>query len=308
MSFLVELPFELYNKNAFAEFAPDAYFAQNALAMSWMSQLAYETRLPAKVTEIGNLWSLSKIVAIREDSKSTLPMSATRAIAAQRDGATIIAFAGTDPLNLLNWVSDLYLGHPKADVHEGFLDAAASVWPKIVGLVQDANERGRRLFLTGHSLGAAIAVVVADRAAREKGLQSAEIFVYGAPRVGRAEFVKRYRFGSTTYRFVHGRDIVPTVPPTELGFHHVGRYLSCLSGDKFDLSRMSSLPGTDEPLIGQDFFTGVLARLHDLVGDTSRSSRFDTLGRLTEVLAPSIGDHLPDRYYGALSNSSTRLI
>jgi triacylglycerol lipase len=305
MSFLVELPFELYDPHAFAEFSPDANFARNALAMSWMSQLAYETRVPAKIHNVGKKWSLSEIAVIRQPSKSTLPMSATRAVAANRDGATIIAFAGTDPLNLLNWVSDFYLGHPKADVHEGFLDAAASVWPEISVLVQHASQHGRRLFLTGHSLGAAIALLIADHAAREKGLESAEIFVYGAPRVGRADFVARYnaKFGPTTYRFVHGRDIVPTVPPVELGFHHVGRYLSCRSGDKFDLTLMGSLSGTDEPLIGQDFFTGVAARLQDLVGSPSRASRLDTLGRLTEVLAPSIGDHLPDRYYGALSNS-----
>jgi triacylglycerol lipase len=303
MSFLVELPFELYDPRAFAKFDPDAGFEKNALAMAWMSQLAYETRVPGKVRDVGNLWSLSEIAVIWQPAKSTLPISDTRAVAANRDGATIIAFAGTDPLNLLNWVTDFYLGQPEADVHEGFLDAAGSVWPQISALVQDAKEQGRRLFLTGHSLGAAIALLIADCAAREKGLKSAEIFVYGAPRVGRAEFVAKYdsEFGKTTYRFVHGRDIVPTVPPAELGFHHVGRYLSCRSGDKFDLNLMASRCDTDEPSIGQDFFTGVAARLRSLVGSPSRASRFDTLGRITEVLAPSIGDHLPDRYCGALT-------
>jgi len=303
MSFLVELPVELYDLHAFAGFSPDANFAKNALAMSWMSQLAYETRVPATIRDVGKKWGLSEIAVIRQPSKSTLPMSATRAVAANRDGATIIAFAGTDPLNLLNWVSDFYLGHPKADVHEGFSDAAAAVWPEISELIEDASRQGRRIFLTGHSLGAAIALVIADRAAQEKRLKSAEIFVYGAPRVGRADFVARYNanFGSTTYRFVHGRDIVPSVPPAELGFHHVGRYLSCGSGEKFDLTLMGALPDTDEPSMGQDLFTGVAARLRNLAGSPSRASRFDTLGDLTEILAPSIGDHLPDRYYGALS-------
>ena len=303
MSFLVELPFELYDLDAFTAFSPGATFEKNARAMSWMSQLAYETRLPDKIQDVGKKWGLSDIAAIRRLSKSTLPMSATRAVAANRDGATIIAFAGTDPLNLLNWVSDFYLGHPKADVHEGFLDAAESVWPEFLKLIQDAKQQGRRIFLTGHSLGAAIALVIADRAAREKLLESAEIFVYGAPRVGKDDFVARYNaiFGLTTYRFVHGRDIVPTVPPAELGFHHVGRYLSCRSGEKFDLTLMGALPDTDEPSMGQDLFTGVAARLRTLAGSPSRASRLDTLGHLTEILTPSIGDHLPDRYYGALS-------
>src|SRR5215475_5786602 len=100
MSFVVELPLSEYNKDAFAQFDPTAAFQPgNALAMAWMSQLAYETRLPDKM----------------------------RGIIARKGEALIIAFAGTDPLNLLNWVSDFYLGQRTADAHAGFRDAAAAV-------------------------------------------------------------------------------------------------------------------------------------------------------------------------------------
>jgi triacylglycerol lipase len=131
----------------------------------------------------------------------------------------------------------------------------------------------------------------------------AQVFVFGAPRVGQAEFVARYNaaFGPTTYRLVHGRDIVPTDPPAELGFHHVGRYLCCESGERFDSTHLVAASGSDEPSSGSDFFRGVADRLRNLIGSPSPTSRIDVLGTLTLLLAPSIGDHLPDRYYTALT-------
>jgi Lipase (class 3) len=303
MSFLVELPKDQYNLKAFAQFAPTGGFNDNALAMAWMSQLAYETRLPDKIREIGARFGLSEIRILQQPAKSTLPMSDTRGIIASKDNALIIAFAGTDPLNLLNWVSDFYLGRPNADAHEGFQDGAAAVWPEVGAEIERCMEQKRPLFVVGHSLGAAIALATVDRARLEKGLDSAQVFVFGAPRVGRADFVARYNaaFGPTTYRLVHGKDIVATVPPVELGFHHVGRYLSCERGAKFDATKLLVATDSDDPSSGNDVFSGVADRLRNLFGSPSPTSRVDAMGALTLLLAPSIGDHLPDRYYTALT-------
>jgi triacylglycerol lipase len=304
MSFLVELPQSEFNPHAFTDFAPTGGFEKgNALAMAWMCQLAYETRLPDKVGAIGKLWGLDDVRILRQPAKSTLPMSDTRGVIASKDEALIIAFAGTDPLNLVNWVSDFYLGQSDADAHEGFQNAAAAVWPEVGAVIERCMKEKRRLFVVGHSLGAAIATVTVDRARREKGLETAQVFVFGAPRVGRAEFVARYNaaFGPTSYRLVHGRDIVATVPPSELGFHHVGRFLSCESGAKFNSTQLPAAFDSDEPSSGSDFFSAVADRLRNLFGSLSPTSRVDALGRLTLLLAPSIGDHLPDRYFTALT-------
>ena len=304
MSFLVELPQSEFNPHAFTDFAPTGGFGNgNALAMAWMSQLAYETRLPDKVGAIGKLWGLNEVRIMRQPAKSTLLMSDTRGVIASKDEALIIAFAGTDPLSLMNWVSDFYLGRPDVDTHEGFQNAAATVWPEVGAVIERCMKEKRPLFVVGHSLGAAIATVTVDRARGEKGLETAQVFVFGAPRVGRADFVARYNaaFGSTSYRLVHGRDIVPTVPPSELGFHHVGRFLNCKSGAKFNLTQLPAALDSDEPSSGSDFFSGVADRLRNLLGSPSPTSRVDALGSLTLLLAPSIGDHLPDRYYTALT-------
>jgi hypothetical protein len=272
--------------------------------MAWMSQLAYETRLPDKIQAIADLWQLADVHMVQQPAKSTLPMSDTRGIIASRGGALIVAFAGTDPLHLVNWVSDFYLGQSTADVHQGFRDAADAAWPQVGAAIEQCKKDQRPLFVAGHSLGAAIALVVVDRARREKGLETAQVFVFGAPRVGRADFVAAYNaaFGSTTYRLVHGSDVVATVPPSELGFHHVGRFLSCERGAKFDLRQILAAPNSDEPSSGSSLFIGVAGRLRNLFGSLSPSARVDAIGELSQLLAPSIGDHLPDRYFTALTS------
>ena len=302
MSFLVELPEDLYDRQAFAGFDPTLGFEANAKAMAWLCQLAYETRLPDKIRNVCGFWSLSPPQIIREPAKSTLPLSDTRGIIVEKAGATLIAFAGTDPLNLLNWVSDFYLGRPKADVHEGFLDAATSVWPIVSTALWQAKNQNRPIFVAGHSLGAAVALATLDMAARDPNARrSAQVYVFGCPRVGREDFKNRYDavFGASTYRLVHGRDIVPTVPPSELEFRHVGRFISCASGGKFAAGSLNALPGSDEPLCDLGPFQGFRARLSGLFGPASIASRADVLGRLSQLLAPSIGDHLPDRYCAA---------
>ena len=306
MSILVELPEDQYNPKAFANFASGAGFdLGTALAMAWISQLAYETRLPDKIKRVATTkWHFDDVHILEQPTKSTLPLSSTHGVIATRKDATIIAFAGTDPLNLLNWISDFYLGRPGADVHEGLEDAAAVVWEDVQAEIERCMNDGRALFIAGHSLGAAIALVTADRARQEKGLQHGEVYVFGSPRVGRDDFVSRYNssFGRTTYRLVHGRDIVPTVPPSEIGFHHVGRVLQCESGQKFDTARLRDDVDSDEPQSGNDFFSGIAERMRGLFpGPLSPTARLDALGRLSQLLSPSIGDHLPDRYYTSLT-------
>ncbi|WP_441238144.1 lipase family protein [Bradyrhizobium sp. 930_D9_N1_4] len=305
MSFLVELPLDQYNRNAFANFdsASGNFDPDVARAMMWMSQLAYETHVPQTITAVSDFWTLSNVRSLVQPAKSTLPVSDTRGVIAQRDGATIVAFAGTDPLILKNWVSDFYLGRPKADVHGGFNDAAAAVWDDVRAALTAASAAGSRVFITGHSLGAALAVVTADRAHRELGIALPQVYLYGCPRVCHADAAAAYNatLGPTTYRLVHGHDIVPTVPPPLLGFRHVGRYLACGPGARFVASQLAANCNSDEPLPTAGGFAGITQHLANLFIGFSPSRRMDLVGRLSQLLVPGIGDHLPDRYYDALS-------
>ena len=111
MSFLVKLPIEHYARDAFAQFADrPAFDIGNARAMAWMCQLAYETDEPDKIAKILTDRGFTLFdggVLIRE-AKTVLPMADTHCFLARHNqtGITIVAFAGTDPLSLANWVSD----------------------------------------------------------------------------------------------------------------------------------------------------------------------------------------------------------
>jgi hypothetical protein len=176
MSFLVERPPEQYDPAAFSGFNTSSTFnLGTARAMMWMSQLAYETHVPATIDAVSKLLQLSDVRVLSKPAKSSLPMTDTRGVIVKKDDATIVAFAGTDPLHLLNWVSDFTLGRPQAAVHDGFHDAAAAVWNDVKDALAAALKAGSPIFITGHSLGAAIAVVTADLARRELQMSNAQI-------------------------------------------------------------------------------------------------------------------------------------
>jgi triacylglycerol lipase len=306
MSILVKRPEDQYCPTAFAKFsAAKPNILNNARAMMWLSQLGYETDCPKKVERIGQLWQLASIECFHEPARSVLRISNTRGVIAEMDAVTIICFAGTDPLSLPDWIADLRIQKSADELHQGFSDAVDAVWKDhlepVFAAVQAA---GRALMFAGHSLGGALAVVAAERALQEGKMQKADIYTFGMPRVGTAAFTDQYeKLADTTYRFIHGQDIVPTVPPTELGFLHVGHHLHCSSGEKFvlndDLGGTGEEAGAADGEILGDFIDEFrrLAALPSFV-----SFRKDPLGQVSRFLPPGIGDHLPDRYCNALSD------
>jgi hypothetical protein len=123
------------------------------------------------------------------------------------------------------------------------------------------------------------------------------------PRVGGPTFAERYNqaLGHLTYRLVHGADIVPTLPPAEIGFSHVGRPLACDRYGRFDAANLSPYP-SDLPMFVAGTLDGVRAGLLQIVsGLAAPEIRDDVLGQASRLLLPAIGDHLPDRYWRALS-------
>jgi triacylglycerol lipase len=303
MSILVRLPDNLYDDTAFAGFsAPNPSILDIGRAMMWMSQLAYEND-QNKITNIGQRWNLTAAKYFQETAKTVLPMSTTRGVIAQINNTTIISFAGTDPVSLPDWIADLRFQKSVDQVHEGCQDAVEAVWKGHLEPALDAiKAAGCPVIFAGHSLGGALAAVTAERALREKGIQQADVYTFGMPRVGTALFAASYApLAQTTYRFMHGQDIVPTVPPREFGFVHVGRPLPCQSGGKFSLADLGP-PG--EPAGAGDVnavndFVDQFRRLVAL--PTLTAFRGDLVGLGSRFLTPGIADHLPDRYCHALS-------
>lgn len=121
-------------------------------------------------------------------------------------GAILCAFRGTDEPR--DWWSNLRI--VPADwpgggrVHRGFRDALEDAW-SVVEEVLDAS--GLPVLLGGHSLGGALAVLAASRRA------CAGCYTFGAPLVGDAGFAATLD-DAPIFRVVHGRDLVPSLPPS----------------------------------------------------------------------------------------------
>lgn len=231
MSFLTEFPEEFYARDALGGFDPAGPFSLGtARAMMWLSQLAYEGS-QGKIDKIRQLWKLDSALMVPGAISTHVGILGTAAIVAARPDAVIIAFGGTDPIRVANWITDFAVDLPPRDTHSGFQDATDAIWSKLSSIIAALRSSGNvgPLFLTGHSLGGALAVLTAEKAAQNERV--AGIYTFGMPRVGRAGFTARYAsLTDRTFRLHFGQDIVPAVPMPEQGFRHVGLYLHCPAG------------------------------------------------------------------------------
>ena len=99
-------------------------------------------------------------------------------------------------------------------VHSGFKAALDDVWEEMLPEIKILEARGIKIWVTGHSLGAALATLAADRLQYVQGL-----YTFGSPRVGDQEFQSRFQLKA--FRVVNGNDIV-TKMPAKNPYHHVG--------------------------------------------------------------------------------------
>jgi hypothetical protein len=129
----------------------------------------------------------------------------------RRGKADIRVVAADFMTNADFWLTDW----PKAGkVHRGFKKALDEVWEDLFAYLTALQRGGRKIWMTGHSLGAALATLAADRYGEVQG-----VYTFGSPRVGNLRFKESYL--NRAYRFVNGSDIVAKIPPS--GFYvHVG--------------------------------------------------------------------------------------
>lgn len=197
----------------------------NAWFCAEASALAYKD--PAFILEVaprlGEPWSVKVFNA--DPTLAVLLLSESVAVLAFR-GTRVAAFPDLlrpDPINLQDLTTDfsVRLGPPPpGQVHSGFLKAYNDFWNVHRKEILDLTTH-RSLFLTGHSLGAAIATV----AARDLQLIRA-LYTFGSPTVGDADFARGFQaIGLPVFRFVHEHDLVTTVPLPEMHYQHVGDIL-----------------------------------------------------------------------------------
>jgi triacylglycerol lipase len=311
MSFLVELGRNAYPDDALGGFAASAQLddaravLDNARAMMWMSQLAYETAHRAKVESILGAWQLTMHAFISNDPVTGLPPKSACVVAAGGRSATIVSFSGTDPLKIEDWITDFSPALSATNLHSGFQDAVETVWPQINTVVTNRPASEQALFFTGHSLGGALAIIAAGRAMSELDVNATAVYTFGSPRTGGAAFFDRYtpNLGNSTFRLVHGTDIVPTVPPSLMGeFRHVGQLIQCPTDGRFDTQTPTLAPDENKPDFTESALQSGLADIRALaVFRFIRRIGPRPLDRFAGLLPRMVRDHVPANYFRALS-------
>jgi triacylglycerol lipase len=157
----------------------------------------------------------------------------TQALVASNAETIIIAFRGTEPTDFNDIAADLkaaqidWLG---GKVHTGFLGAIDEVDKLVIGSVAEQRNNEQTVWVTGHSLGGALAVLCATDL-KENDIDVNGVYTFGQPRLGNHVFCELYNkmLGTKTFRFANVDDIVPDLPPkslklgdAELSYHDVG--------------------------------------------------------------------------------------
>ena len=202
---IAQHPFR-YNSNKFQ--------LVNAWWMAEASMLVY-VREHDFVSEMLNRIEFDNVVFFEESAKGT------QAFVASNSNFAVVCFRGTEIEERADIITDLKFLQTRAlgggRVHRGFESALDQVWSSLknhLDTLTQTHGSNLKLWFTGHSLGAALATLAADRYSRVQG-----VYTYGSPRVGDKAFGHDYNVN--TFRFVNNNDIVSMVPPPII-YHHVG--------------------------------------------------------------------------------------
>jgi len=191
----------------------------NAFQLARCSTLAYNDE--KNITSTLNKWGFTRTQYFN--------INDTKAFIAQSSHLIIIAFKGTS--DITNALTDLDFAMqrtPLGKVHCGFNEAMDLVWDDLYTTLKkwQANSDGSAVWVTGHSLGAALATVATARLRLIYQEPVQGLYTFGSPRTFDSVYASKFNqnFVAQTFRFVNEQDIVTNVPlESLLNYRHVGR-------------------------------------------------------------------------------------
>jgi len=198
----------------------------------------------------------------------------------------VVAFRGTQSDDPRDLIADLefwpHAWGDRAKVHHGFAEALTHVHARVT---QSITQAPCRVVVTGHSLGAALATLVASL---HKG---ARLYTFGSPRVGNAAFSEMIS-PERHWRYVDYVDLVTRVPSPSpfLDYVHVGS------------AHFIDADGEVHPLPDEDIRTRQAAgQRPDLgIGDLLRAFRERAISLNRDSAWRDLTDHAPINYVAAL--------
>jgi pimeloyl-ACP methyl ester carboxylesterase len=195
--------------------AAEGYSTRDATWMAEMSALAYQG--PDLVGKQLRRWGFALVSEILD------PATDTNGFIATREKLVVVSFRGTSGFRDFVTDGDIRRVRPEwaaGGVHNGFKTALDSVWSQVTTKLGPPSAQQKDIWVTGHSLGAALAQLAALRLT-QAGYRVQRVYTFGTPRIGDKDLVADYdrRLGAQTFPHVNWRDVVARVPPAALGFH-----------------------------------------------------------------------------------------
>ena len=199
-------------------FNANAFNLRNALILGEASELAYKSK--EKIEEyVRNEWGFENFKHFDKND--------TQAFLMANNEVMILTFTGTQSIQ--DWLTDFsikFVKGPFGRTHRGFLQALNYILPDIKKAIAKFHYRGQSFWITGHSLGGALAVLTAAHLV-ERRFKVDGLYTFGQPRVGNYEFVNNFgsKFNQRHFRIVNNEDIVTRIPPRALGYLDSGNIL-----------------------------------------------------------------------------------
>ncbi len=300
------------DKFSVASLQATSFHWRTALSLALASRLAYSSS-PEVASTTRQAWGLETCEFVEADD--------TQCFLATSPESVLISFRGTEALG--DWMANLNLlttTRPYGKVHRGFLGAFQVVEHKLTSILE--HNAGRRVLLTGHSLGGALALVAA--AEWRNRFRIAWVHTFGQPAVGKKEFQISIEegYGDAYYRFVNADDIVPMVPPL---FRHAGRLYHFDDDGKLEQAYgsgelealgvdLGAMP-VDTPMLSVEQFDLMRAQLlqerattgsadEESVESAAQLAVLQSGEESVEGLLPSVADHNMDLYVANVAHQA----
>lgn len=175
-------------------------------------------------------------------SAKLISIDNTQAYVCENTGSIVVAFRGSESPTSIDGFKDWLLTNARnflvlpegrigtdfaaagvgARFHRGFMEALAEIWEPLHAAIAEAMQRHERpVWITGHSLGGAVALLAAWRL-QQAFIPVHRICTFGAPMIGNNAAAEAYlrEFPGRIIRYVDFSDMVPKLPTMSLLVNH----------------------------------------------------------------------------------------
>ena len=239
----------------------------NAYWMAKLSTLVYITKeAENKAPDESSILKELKNEDTRFQKVHPYNNKSSQAILVEHDQFLCMAFRGTDEIR--DWFDNIDI-QKRSELfgvfHEGFWEATQDIWAKIYRDYLHAYKEDRRpLFLTGHSLGGAMATIAAAKMVHED-IPFTSVYTFGQPRAMDRETGRKFNTECKDrfYRFCNDKDIVTRIPARLGGYTHVGQVVYIDNDMKMHLGIgrwqqfINTVEGTVDTFVAKGFEAGM---------------------------------------------------